>query len=61
MDQGRYIRYNLYKESYDENTPFKKVSIIRNIKSNTVLQAVKVHRIGTKTGKFFEEKLRNLY
>lgn len=48
-----------YKESYDPNTPFKKVNIIKNARL-TPPKNVEIQRIGRKYGKLAPVKIDNL-
>lgn len=52
----------LYKESYCETTPFKKVSLLRaNRTSNTNKKLdIKIHRLKQQKGSLSEEKVKNL-
>lgn len=49
----------LYKESYDENMPFKKVNILRN-KNRETPPAIEIERFRDKYGTISEEKRQNL-
>lgn len=48
-----------YKESYDPNTPFQKVNIIKNVRL-TPPSHIEIQRIGRKYGKLTPLKIDNL-
>jgi hypothetical protein len=50
----------LYKECYDEFTPFKKVDILKKRGNEVERQNLSISRLGRKTGSISEEKLKDL-
>nr|CAH7739928.1 unnamed protein product [Callosobruchus chinensis] len=52
--------YYLFKETYDENTPFKKVCMLKNKLRTDPCTDVNLHHLEEKRGKVSEEKLDNL-
>lgn len=52
----------LYKESYCETTPFKKVSLLRANRTSSVIKTIeiKIDRLKQHKGSLSEEKVKNL-
>ncbi|KAG8298839.1 hypothetical protein J6590_007434 [Homalodisca vitripennis] len=53
--------FYFFKESYDPNTPFKKVNIKRYVNQETGAQDIVIPRLFNKTGELSKEKKDNLF